>query len=440
MSQKLKILSINFPFRTPWVVNESNLATPRALFDFDVVVIRPYPLAGRSAGGPWSIGSDAYWRAHKEMEGKGEDIVRFLRQGGLLVVILDEVQELKYNTAEYSYFSNGTLYTVSNYDFLEEQFFRCVRNGVGKKIEIIKVSEPFSQVIKKSNVEWTAFIVAKPPDPFNGVGFFARNGSGSFVGGQVSLATGNVVFLPNFRELNEEQFFEACTEYRTKREGTPPPEWSKKVALPGVADAENKITTIDELLQETERLKREATRELDDLLAYKKLLYEKGTTQLEPIVRRALDRLGFGTKPSETITGTGFEIDGRTTVGSMPGILEIKGSKKQIVLDEFSPFIPKVLADLGATGYPSKGILIGNGLCEGNPKDRLDVKVFSTHVLDAAKTQSIALVNSVELYCVLCNILSGKIQNLDVIREKILTTNGFVSLLPFCQESPFTNV
>jgi hypothetical protein len=437
MPAKLRILSINFPFRTSWVTNEPNLATPRALFDFDVVVIRPYLLADRPGGGPWVIESFAYARARKEIDGKGEDIARFLDQGGLLVVILNEAQELKYDTGAHSY-AGGTVYTVTNYDFLDEHFSESVRNGVGTNIEILKVAEPFSGVIRKSNVQWTAFLGRKLPYPFNNMVFFARNGSGSFVGGQLPLRAGNVVFLPNFKELDEEQFFEACRQYRYQREGTPAPEWSKHVFLPGVSDLEKNITKIDEQLREIEGLRKEAVRELDELLAFKKLLYEKGKTQLEPTVLRALDQLGFGIKPSETISGTGFEIDGRTTVGPTPGILEIKGSKKQIVLDEFSPFIPKILADLGASGYASKGILIGNGLCEGNPKDRLGDKVFSAHVLEAAKTQSIALLNSVELYCVLCGILSGKIQNLEAIREKILTTNGFVSLVPFCPELPFS--
>lgn len=152
-----------------------------------------------------------------------------------------------------------------------------------------------------------------------------------------------------------------------------------------------------------------------------------------------MDDVGFKTTPGETIPGTGFEIDGRTAVGSSPGILEIKGSKKQIGLDEFSPFVPKILADLKAKGYQSKGILIGNGLCEVPPKERLGEKVFSPHTLEAAKTQSVALVNSVELYCVACGILSGQItlQDLEQMREKILKANGFVSVLEYCKGLPF---
>ncbi|MGC2466167.1 MAG: hypothetical protein WA517_13300, partial [Candidatus Acidiferrum sp.] len=206
---------------------------------------------------------------------------------------------------------------------------------------------------------------------FNNTVYFAGNGSGTFVAGHLSLGRGNVVFLPNFKNLNEEQFFEACREYRYHREGTPAPEWSKLVSLPGALEAEGKIEKIEEQLSQVQHNLKEAIGEHEALLVSKKLLYEKGKTQLEPIVRKTLDKIGFGTTGGEIIAGTGFEIDGRTLVGSTPGIFEIKGSKKQIALDEFSPFIPKILADLGANGYQSKGILIGNGLCETKPKDRL---------------------------------------------------------------------
>jgi hypothetical protein len=438
MPEKLKVLSINFPFRAPWVVQEATLATTRALFDFDVVVLRPYLLVSTRPVGKSSIESGDYNRARKEIYGKTEDISRLLQQGGLLVVILDALQELKFNTGAYSY-TGGTIYTVTNYDFLSPYFFNCMRNGTGSRIEILDVAEPFSGVLRGASVQWTAFIAETPPYQFAYTTFFARNGIGSFVGGQIAAGTGNIVFLPNFKEVNEEQFFEACREYRHRREGTPVPLWAEQVSLPGASDAETKITKIDEQMREVEQLRREAVSERDELLAYKKLLYEKGRTQLEPTVRRALDQLGFATKPGETISGTGFEIDGRTTVGSALGILEVKGSKKQIALGEFSPFVPKILADFQASGCASKGILIGNGLCEGHPQDRLGEKVFSPHVLQAAKTQSIALVNSVELYCVICGVLSGDIVQLDVIREAILTTNGLVNLRQFCREFPFPN-
>jgi hypothetical protein len=437
MPRALKILSINFTFRFSWVAQAPTLATPLAFFDFDVVVIRPYLFHCCKPGGPWQISRDPYFRFKGEVTGKVEDTNRLLDKGGVLVVLLDVVQEFKYDTAPNRYTPGGTVYTLMNYDFLNKHFYECVRNGVGSSVEVLDTSEPFSAVLKSSKVEWTAFLGAKPPSPFDQTKFFARNGPGSFIGGHAPKEMGSVVFLPNFKELNEEQFFEACRDYRFSREGTPPPEWLKLVFLPGAREAEERIATIQKQLDEIEGIRKGAARERDELLAFRKLLYEKGKTQLEPIARKALDRLGFGTTPSETIRETGFEIDGRTTVGSIPGLLEVKGSKKQIGLDEFSPFIPKILADLGASGRQSKGILIGNGLCETVPSSRVGEKMFSPHVLEAAKSQSIALVNSVDLYCVLSGVLSGEIKDPGPIRERILTTSGFVPLVDCCRGLPF---
>jgi len=63
--------------------------------------------------------------------------------------------------------------------------------------------------------------------------------------------------------------------------------------------------------------------------------------------------------------------------------------------------------------------------------------VFSPHVLDASKRHSVALVNSGELYWVICELLSGAISDCAPIREKILASSGYVDLRKFCKKSPF---
>ena len=95
------------------------------------------------------------------------------------------------------------------------------------------------------------------------------------------------------------------------------------------------------------------------------------------------------------------------------------------------------MADFQATGTHRKGILVGNGLCLGKPETRLGSGVFSPHVLDAAKRNSVALVNSVELYAVICNMLDGLITDLDTVREQILTANGYADLRPLIKKTPF---
>ena len=433
----LSTISINFPFQLASVVSEPDFSTSRALFNFDVVVVRPYALVkqtytGRS-GGEFQVQWSDYGSAKTEIKSKVEDIARLLDQGGLLVVVLDVLQVLKCRTGGYS---GGTIYTATNYDFLDEHFFRAVRNGTGDRVRC-NGTDPFTKVVKASTLLWTAFITDRIPYPFEDSTVFATNGTNSIVGAAVPVRAGYIVFLPNFKHLDEQSFFEACLDYRSRREGTPVPAWAPSVYLPGEADGEQDLESLELKIKGLRDDRERKLAALDALVGYKKLLFEKGKSQLEPIVLKALNELGFQTSPAEKITGTNFEIDGRTKVGSLPGIVETKGSKNQITLDEFSPFTSKILADFQATGVHSKGILVGNGLCLDSPAGRLRSGVFSPHVLDAAKRNSIALVNSVELYAVVCSALEGQIADLGDVRESILTANGYADLRRFIMKSPF---
>jgi hypothetical protein len=54
----------------------------------------------------------------------------------------------------------------------------------------------------------------------------------------------------------------------------------------------------------------------------------------------------------------------------------MQGSKNLVGLEEFSLFISKLLEDFRHTKIQTKGILIGNGLCEKPPITRLGKLVF----------------------------------------------------------------
>jgi hypothetical protein len=410
MAKVPKTISINFPFKNPSVVSQADFSTQRALFDFEVAVVRPYAIRPPTPNppGPLRVQFNRYAQVKEEIGGRNEDIMRLLGEGGLLVVVLDVIEIIECHTG--GDFGGGTLYTATNYDFLHTFFDECIKNGSGEKVTC-DPSDPFSNVIKNSGIHWTAFILdrIRMPFPFNKPEVFATNSGETYVGASVAVGPGHVVFLPNFKRLNEDLFFEACVEYRERRQGTPAPDWVASCYLSGEAESKQEIES----------------------------LFEKGKTRLEPIVVKAFNVLGFQASSAEMIPETNFEIDGRTKAGSVPGILEVKGSKNQIGLDEFAPFTTKILADFQATNVHSKGILIGNGLCLEKPERRLGKGVFSTHVLDAAKRNSVGLLNSVELYAVLCNVLDGLLTDLEQLREQILSANGYADLRPFIKKSPF---
>lgn len=429
MGRPLKIVSINFPFKHTGIEQVDSFNTEHALFDFDVVVVRPYSF-------PRLTGQHEDWEhynsAEHEIKGKIGDLKRLLLNGGLLVIILDAKDIVHYDSGQYSY-TGGTTYTVTNYDFLDRDFHRVVTNGKGTRLTLTPSGSPFTEVLKKSSVEWTAYLTNDYPPGIGRLEVFAANGRDSFVG----AAGQNIIFLPNLRQLDEEAFFEACRALRTGHEGALAPDWLQSVQLPGEAEQQKELASISKAISDLQRAQETTARQLLDLQEMKRLLYEKGKYRLEPVVRSALNVLGFSVTEGGDIPGTNYEIDGRIASGAKPGILEIKGSKNQIAFSEFSPLPIKVLKDAEISGSSSKGILIGNGRCEQPPWDRTGEDVFSPHVLQAAKDNSIALVNSVELYAVVCGVMAGSIGDSVPIREKILAGSGHVDLLPFCKTLPF---
>src|SRR5438105_2145041 len=148
MSKQLRVISINFPFRSPEVVQESTLATEKALFDFDVVVIRPARFDHSSAS------TAVYQSLKNTMRLKSMELDRLFAQGGVLVLFLDVPDFYTVRTDRYT---AGPVYTVNNYEFLQYNFVSCIRSGTGQQISYSDHSEPFVAVLKNSTVAWTAY-------------------------------------------------------------------------------------------------------------------------------------------------------------------------------------------------------------------------------------------------------------------------------------------
>ncbi len=426
MSRKLRIISLNFELRAS-TVSDDLLTTERALFDFDVVVIRPPDLSRFE-----DDNQGVYQHIASAMETKKRELNTFFDQGGVLAVFI--APPVSYGLSGDRYGQGRAI--VDNYDFLDTDLARCLQKGTGNQVAYANLAEPFIGVLKKSTVAWTSYLPSVP-GAFAAMKFFAYAGKGGALAGKMQRGEGHIIFLPNVTHLDEESFLEACAEYRFKRQGTIPPDWVRNVSVPGTASIESLIASLDRQIADLQDDRTVRGRELEGRSAYRKLLYEKGKTQLEPIVLRALDDIDFGTSPSETINGTNHEIDGRTSKGSIPGIVEVKGSRNQISQSEFSPFVTKILADSDVSKTFSKGILVGNGLCETEPLGRLGEAVFSQHVLDGAGRHSVALINSVELYWLCCALLRGDLVDKGAVREAILNGNGYVDLKSFCGEPVF---
>jgi len=436
----LPVLSINFPFKQKRVQNLDALAARTTFSDFDVVVIRPHSIGQfvqhpvhEVKGELWIEGSD-FAKVEAVVTRKCPDMLQFLDGGGLLVLILDAIETLHWSPYDDARSHLGEIHKVTNYDFLDKQFGSCVHNGWEDEVCIVDESSLFSKVVQNSKVHLTAFVDPCGLCPLNNPKVFARNASGSIVGAILEYSRGNIVLLPNFEQLDERGFLAACTEYVHDGEGSNLPPWLPLVHLPGEGQVNGVITSIQFEIRKLQQERLSQLRQRQNLLEYKKLLYEKGRARLEPAVRKALECLEFETTPPETIPGSPLPVHGRIKGGPAPGVFEVRGSNRQISREELEEFVSKLLVDLERTNIPSKGILIGNGFCEDTPTRRLGATVFSAEVLKAAERCSVALVNSVELYCIVCSSLSRQLADLEAIRKKIFETSGYVDLRVFCAD------
>jgi hypothetical protein len=141
MSKKLRVISVNFPFDDISVVH-TDLEGDKALFDFDVVVIRPpqftIPISHRNDLTPCE-------HIQSVMATKKRELDALFLQGGVLVVFLDVPD---YYRAERGYNGSGSC-IVDNYAFIDSGLAVCLRKGSGNQITYNTSAEPFVGVLKK---------------------------------------------------------------------------------------------------------------------------------------------------------------------------------------------------------------------------------------------------------------------------------------------------
>jgi hypothetical protein len=443
MEKSLRLISINFPFLETPVEHVRSLATRKPLSDYDVIVIRPHPVCwlldhpvSKQGGDCWVEGSD-FAKAESIIIRQKAVILRLLERGGLVVVILDSREILRWNPYNSGQSHVTSVQKLSNYDFLDEQFRFCVGHGCGKDVRLVDTSVPFSQVLQNSLVRWTAYLERKPVYPYGNPRIFARNTAGDVLGAIFECAGGHIVALPNFEKLDEKEFLFACKAHRSQSQEVNPPNWIPAVYLPGEYSASSRVMGVEIEIKRLQQKRASEIAQREELLRYKGLLYQYCRVHLEAAVRKALELLGFVTCPSEDLHGYPIEISGKVRGVCISGALQAKASQREISCAEFLWFTPKLTADGQHTEFRGKSVFVGNGFNESPPGTRLGTVIFSAKVLAEAEKQSVSLLNSAELYWVVCGVLSKEIEDLERIREAILTASGYVDLRPFCGIPPF---
>ena len=437
----MKILTINHHINEGRVTNRASFTNAETLFDFDVVIIQPPPFQSLTKHSPVKIPQGIRIDGHEYTcittlwHKRSGELRTLLENNGILIVILAPFEKG---------YSSQQKECLDNYGWLRKfQYLPLITNGGGDGYQITNNSNPFVEYIRQGKLKWRAYLDfgLKYPKEW---GIFAEIVKGKVIGATINVENGKIVFLPTLQEKNDEVLL-GCIEksFETYSE-TPPPDWIKEFTLSKEKERRQDIKKVQQHLEEIKKQEKDAKEKLKEITKFKKLLYETGKYQLEPIVRDAFRLLGFTVhdeyKPEPK---SNIEIDALIECTYGQAIVEIKGrgtnkrgnKGKLISLDDFSQLTNKMRDDLKITGKLKEGILVGNGLrlCTP-PKDRTGAKIFAPHVKESAERQSITLINTVDLYELVHSILDGKKIDRNRLQQKMLGSKGIFKFNEFIEE------
>lgn len=219
--------------------------------------------------------------------------------------------------------------------------------------------------------------------------------------------SGKVIWLPPTTAISDSQAVDLILQERYGVQlNRDVPDWIENYKLPKQEQIEAQIAQRE---QEIHRLIQSLTEEitlvrdqLQSVTRFQQILYEQGENDLEPPVRDALRELGAHVEEPKR---RGRE-DGRLTdLYSRKGMLEIKGHKGALRVEDVRQ-LPDWCRDAEANeSWSSKGIIIANLYCTLSPQERAQKRqseIFPPNCVQVAKNFNICLMTTTQLFRALC--------------------------------------
>jgi len=234
------------------------------------------------------------------------------------------------------------------------------------------------------------------------------------------ITTGTVVLLPLIGKVSPEEALGNILEEEIGLSlESPEPDWAKSIEMPGVSDL---VLQIDEASSrihcETQKV-HDLERQVSNIRSFRRLLYATGS-ELEAIVKRALEKLGGTVLPSKySQEEYVLEFEGKEF------LIEVKGVAKSIALSHIRQLNDYLLKYQEDTGKECKGILFGNAWRNIPPDMRglEDTQVFPDNVIKRAEQWGISLVSSTAFFGAFLQVLNSS-QSSNAVLTKMTTCSG----------------
>lgn len=289
---------------------------------------------------------------------------------------------------------------LTNYDWVPEVgelLVNILETGSGSSLVLQKSDHPMAQFFSafRNELAYSAYLRIEAESPEF---FFATNKTDNPVAADFSIGNGHLILLPSFRKTPEPAklfgvLIQCARKYLEREMRTPPPEWVKGFELPGESEILAEISIIDERIGEEKQRRKQAEKQLVEVVRFKDLLFEQGRP-LEDAVIAAMNVLGFDAKRFKK-----EDKEHDVVLESPEGriVAEVEGKDNDAIhIDKLDQLSRVVDEDFEERGTYADGILIGNAYRLRDPQSR--PRQFTKKVHIAAKRKLFILLTTPELF------------------------------------------
>lgn len=419
---------------------ESDLSAANVFQGYDAVVVNPedfrtlYYKLYRAKSTEFSDSDDGQTLLQKTVwdiitsinEMRIKEVAGLLELGGILICFMQPVIHGSY---WHGFGTSRRQAKMTNYDWLGSAvaFDKYdLKLGFGETIDSIDQGHPFAAYLEKTP-SWTAFCRLKDCSEWKVI-------ASAFSTNAVALTRrqgqGHVVFLPSEYSVEDGALLESCiANLLGQKEPREKPTWVREIFVPQQEQILEQINRNDDVIKKLRKRKEKLHTSNEQLERWKWLLWETGKEYLEPVVREALGLIGCKVEPQPD-----KDSDGKIESDVGIALLEVVGGEGTIRREKLGQLVSNIGNFLSTKEISPKGILVGNPFCKAHPDNRppkgTQKKLFAKELIEDAEMQSITVLLSTDLYCVVCGVLNGQVgeDKKKELRHLIFKGKGLVRL------------
>jgi len=417
-TMKKEILSMGQMIDVAGIEN-ANFFEAKSFTEYDDIIIDPTCVSGRDPRNPQIL------RRRHELE----DFFRTL--GGNLICFLRPETKL------YSWFPPIEIdLTFLDFQENEKQYTKKIHSAKfpdgfhiiareGKTIGALNKRRSFARYFEELTEEIRYVGVIADEWQHLDDYVIARDRTRKIVAMELPVGIGKLILLPPNSCKDAEKvggILRNCLEGLDGIPSSPPSiDWLGAFTLPGEKAIGDEIKKVEQEISALGEERQKQMSRLEGVVKYKVLLWAKHKHPLEGVVRAALRLIGFNVLEDDQYPE---DYDIFAKEGDLFLVGEVEGSKGQIDVQKYRQLLAYCEQERVDKGHKVKGLLIGNGLCEQNPKERGEQ--FSPQTIRGCESQKFCYMTTYTLYVIVESILANRTDEAlkEQIKEKILGTEG----------------